>query len=149
MKMLATIQKEMISKNLVDFHGLTDIRRIPFMASIFRAAGRLYGRAVSSKPVSAAMKATGKYIITEMKIADIHLRVTFLKRKFRAHQTILGRTAYRLVRNGIDPMTHRQVQTIIRVLGEIENELAAAEDEVRRRREEERAKYDSDSRRTS
>ena len=41
------------------------------MASIFRIAGLLYGRAMHSKPVSATVKATGKYILTEMKLTDM------------------------------------------------------------------------------
>jgi hypothetical protein len=112
------------------------------MDNIFRIAGRLYGRAVSSKPVSATMKATGKYILTEMKLTDIRLRVSFLKRKLQAHYTLLGRTMYRLTRNGIEPLNHPQVQTIFRVLNEIEYEIAAAEGELRQRRVEERAKYE-------
>lgn len=112
------------------------------MASLFRIAGRLYGRAVHSKPVSSAVKATGKYVLTEMKLADLRLRVVFLKRKLKAHYTLLGRTVFRLTRNGIDPFSHHQVQTILRVLGEIEYEIAAAEEELRRRRASERAKYE-------
>jgi hypothetical protein len=112
------------------------------MANIFRIAGRLYGRAVSSRPVNATVKATRKYLLTEMKLTDVRLRVTFLKRKLKAHFTLLGRTVFRLTRNGVDPMNHPQVQTIFRVLGEIEHEIAAAEGELRRRRAEERAKYE-------
>ncbi|MHB9028791.1 MAG: hypothetical protein ACYC9O_08480 [Candidatus Latescibacterota bacterium] len=112
------------------------------MANIFRIAGRLYGRAVSSGPVSATMKATKKYFLTEMKLTDIRLRAAFLKRKLKAHLTLLGRTVFRLTRNGIDPLNHPQVQTIFRVLGEIEYEIAATEGELQRRRAEERAKYE-------
>ncbi len=112
------------------------------MASIFHIAGRLYGRAIHSKPVAATVKVTGKYVLSEMKLTDVRLRAAFLRKKFQAHLTLLGRTAYRIAANGGDPVHHPQVETIFRVLGEIEYEIAAAEGELERRRTEERAKWE-------
>lgn len=112
------------------------------MANIFLVAGRLYGRAMHSKPVTATVKATRKYVFAEMKLTDIRLRIAFLRRKFKAHLTLLGRTVYRITANGGDSMCHPQVQTIFRVLGEIEYEIAAAEGELERRRAEERVKWE-------
>ncbi len=112
------------------------------MTGLFRIAGRLYGRTRCSKRVSVSVKAAGKYVLAEMKVADVHLRVAFLKRKLQAHHTLLGRTAYRLARNQIDSMRHDQTLAIIRTIGEIESEIADAEEELSSRRAEERAKYE-------
>ncbi len=112
------------------------------MANLFKIAGRLYGRALMTKPVRETVKAAKKYVFAEMKLTDIKLRAAFLKRKRRAHCTLLGRTVYRLTVNEVNPANHPQVRTILAVLAEIDIEILAAEQELVRRRAEERAKYE-------
>ena len=95
-----------------------------------------------SKPVSETMKVAGKYIFAEMKLTDIKVRAAFLKRKHRSHLTLLGRTVYRLSINEVRPADHPQVRNILSVLAEIDYEIMAAEQELVRRRAEERKKYE-------
>lgn len=112
------------------------------MANLFKIAGRLYGRAMLSKPVNDTVKAAKKYVFTEMKLTDLKMRVALLKRKHQTHLTLLGRTVYRLMANEVDPAEHPQVRIILSVLAEIDGEIASAEQELVRRRAEERAKYE-------
>jgi len=109
------------------------------MANIFKIAGRLYGRAMMSKPVSETVKAMNKYVFAEMMLTDIKMRAAVLKRKRRTHLTMLGRTVYRLTVNDVPPGGHPQVGNILAVLAEIDEEIRLAEEELLRRREEERA----------
>ena len=109
------------------------------MTSIFKIAGRLYGRALRSETARNAARAADvvkRTVVREAGIAQMRLRITFLRRKHTIHLTLLGKTVHRLIKNEIDPSTHPQVRTIIAVLGEIECEIAAAEEELRRRAEE-------------
>ena len=112
------------------------------MANLFKIAGRLYGRAMRTKPVSDTVKAANKYVFAEMKLTDLKVRAALLKRKHRAHLTLLGRTVYRLTANEVPPGGHPQVRNILTVLVEIDREITSAERELVRRRAEERAKYD-------
>ena len=112
------------------------------MTNLFKIAGRLYGRAMVSKPVSETVNAVKKYVLTEMKLTDLKVRAAVLKRKRRTHLTMLGRTVYRLTVNDVPPADHPQVRIILSVLTEIDSEIAAAERELVRRRAEERAKYE-------
>lgn len=111
------------------------------MANLFKIAGRLYGRAMQSKPVSETVKVTRKYFFTEMKLTDIRIRIAVLKRKRTVHLTLLGRTVYRIIANGGDPPNHPQILNILSVLGEIDSEIDSSESECVRRRAEERARY--------
>jgi hypothetical protein len=108
------------------------------MTSIFKIAGRLYGRAARSetaKSASRAFEAAKRAVVRETGIAQVRLRIALLKRKRTAHLTLLGKTVHRLIKNEVDPSTHPQVRAIIAVLGEIEYEIAEAEADLRRRAE--------------
>lgn len=106
------------------------------MTSIFKIAGRLYGQAMRSetaKSASRAVEAAKRAVVRETGIAQVRLRIALLRRKRTAHLTLLGKTVHRLVKNEVEPSTHPQVRTIIKVIGEIECEIAAEETEFRRR----------------
>jgi len=106
------------------------------MTSVFKIAGRLYGRAARSDAVKGAVRSfdiVKRTVAREAGIAQVRLRVLFLRRKLTAHLALLGKTVHRLIRNEVDPSAHPQVRIIIAVLGEIEREIAAAEEELRRR----------------
>ena len=106
------------------------------MTSIFKIAGRLYGRAMRSETMRNAARsadAVKRAVAREAGIAQMRLRIAFLRRKHTAHLALLGKTVHRLITNEVDPSAHPQVLAIIAVLGEIECEIAAAEKELERR----------------
>ena len=110
------------------------------MANFFRVAGRLARQALRSHAVNRAMaKATG-YVLSEMKLADIKLKLKLLQQKRKRHLALLGKTIYRLIINDIEPFTNKHTQTITRVLREIDMEIDAANDELERRKEYEKQK---------
>ena len=127
--LLALRKRESGACTLTEFHSY-------LMTNIFKIAGRLYGRAARSDAVKSAVRSfdmAKRSVVREAGIAQMRLRITFLRRKHTVHLTLLGKTVHRLIKNEIDPSTHPQVRTIIAVLGEIECEIAAAEEELRRR----------------
>ena len=103
------------------------------MAHIFRIAGRLYGRLSATdaaKTAGRALEAAKRAVVREASITRMRLRVAFFRRKHTGHLALLGKRVHRLVVNGVDPATHPQVSEIIRTLGSIECEIAAAEAEL-------------------
>ena len=110
------------------------------MANFFRVAGRLARQALRSHAVNRAMeKATG-YVLSEMKLADIKLKLKLLQQKRNRHLNLLGKTIYRLTANDVEPFTNKQTQTVTRVLREIDMEIEAVNDELDRRKQYEKQK---------
>ncbi len=103
------------------------------MSNIFRMAGRLYGKLSATntaKNAGRALDAARRAVVREASIARMRLRIAFFRRKHTGHLALLGKRVHRLVTNGVDPATHPQVSEIIRTLGSIECEIAAAEAEL-------------------
>ncbi|MBN1291511.1 MAG: hypothetical protein JXB48_06695 [Candidatus Latescibacteria bacterium] len=115
------------------------------MAQIFKTMGRLAGQAVRTQAVDRAITKARGYIQSEMRLADIRLKLKFLRQKRTRHLTLLGRTVYRLVNNDINPETDERVDTLNRVLHEIDNEVEMVESELQRRREQERQRRKTES----
>jgi len=113
------------------------------MAHFFRVLGRLTGRAVRSHAFDRALSVTAGYVASEMRLTDIRAKRGILRRKYTNHLRLLGKTVYRLLENGIDPLGESHVDTIVRVLQEIEGEVAAAEEELQKRRQVEEARRKS------
>ena len=57
-----------------------------------------------------------------------------LRKKRERHLIILGRTFYRLMSNDVPPFGASQVNTTLKVLGEIDLEIEAVEGELERRK---------------
>ncbi|MCE5251090.1 hypothetical protein LLG96_12810 [bacterium] len=110
------------------------------MANMFIIMGRLTGRALSSHVIDRAISTATTYIVSEVRLADIKLKRTILRRKRTRHLTILGRTVYRLTLHDIDPSVDERVLRISRVLVEIDREIEIAEQELALRMEQERRK---------
>ncbi len=110
------------------------------MARLIRILGRLTGKAIRSHAFDRAISVAADYVVTEMRLTDLRAKRTLLKRKRTNHLRILGRTVHRLLENGVEPMETDQVRTILRVLGEIEDEIGTVEGELERRQEAEREK---------
>jgi len=108
------------------------------MAYFIRVLGRLTGRAVKSHAFDRAITAASVYIVSEMKLADLRAKRSLLRRKRSNHLRLLGKTVYRLIENGIEPLGEDHVRTILRVLDEIGGEIGQVEDELARRRDVER-----------
>jgi len=104
------------------------------MPSIFTIAGRLTGKMLSRKNVADAIRSVRNYVHTGMESAEIRLRLEMLRKKRERHLTILGRTFYRLMSNNVPPFAASQVNTTLKVLGEIDLEIEAVERELERRK---------------
>ena len=105
------------------------------MAYFFRVVGRLAGQALRSHAVNRAMAKAAGYVLSEMKLADIKLKLKLLQQKRNRHLNLLGKTIYRLIINEIEPFTNKHTQTITRVLREIDMEIEAVEAELQHRKE--------------
>ena len=108
------------------------------MAQIFRTMGRLAGRAVKTQTIDRAITTARVYIQSEMRLTDIRLKLKFLRQKRTRHLTLLGKTVYRLVKNNINIETDERVDTLNRVLHEIDIEIETVEQELQQRTELER-----------
>ncbi len=117
------------------------------MAQYMKTVGKLAARAAKSQAFDKALSVAASYILSELRLTDLRAKRVLLKQKREHHIHLLGRTTYRLVDSGIEPMTDEHVTTIIRVLEEIDSEIRAVEEEFQRRREFDSAqrKYRSDS----
>ena len=105
------------------------------MAYFFRVVGRLAGQALRSHAVNRAMAKAAGYVLSEMKLADIKLKLKLLQQKRKRHLALLGKTIYRLTANDVEPFTNTHTLTITRVLREIDMEIEAVGAELQRRRE--------------
>ena len=114
------------------------------MAQLFRIMGRLTGRAVRSQMFDRAITSAAGYVVSEMRLADIRLKRTFLRQKRTRHVTLLGRTVYRLITNEVNPASDERVAAISRVLGEIDSEIEVVETELQRRKEQESQRRESE-----
>lgn len=108
------------------------------MAKRFRILGRMTRRAVRSQAVQQAVASASVYIVSELQLADIKLRIAYLKRKREDHLHLLGRTAYRLHKNDVDPAGNENIDRIMTVLREIDSEIAIVEQELAARIEQKR-----------
>lgn len=104
------------------------------MAHLFRIMGRLAGRAVKTHAVDRAVTVAGAYVASEMRLTDIRLKIRLLRKKRTRHITMLGRTVYRLVINGVEPAGDDHVTTITTVLCEIDREIGEAEQQLEYRK---------------
>ena len=102
--------------------------------------GLLTGRALKSKTVNRTLTKAADYIAAEMRLTDIKLKRTLLRKKRTQHLTILGRTVYRLLSNDVDPKSDQQIDTLSRVLNEIDGEIETVEQELQRRKDWEKEK---------
>ena len=105
------------------------------MANIFRTMGRLTGYALRSHAFDRAISKAGTFLISEMKLADIKLKLKISRQKRTRHLKLLGKTVYRLYNNNIFPFDDEHTQIIIRVLREIDMEIEDADTELQRRKQ--------------
>jgi hypothetical protein len=105
------------------------------MAGIFSILGRFAGTVIKSQTIEHALKTTTKYVISEMKLIDLRAKQALLHIKFQNHLQLLGRTVYRLINNNIDLQTSDHIKKIINVLNEIQQEIAAVQEELLKRKE--------------
>ena len=108
--------------------------------------GRFAGRALRSQAVNSALHQASGYILREMETADLKVKLGILKKKRSHHIQLLGRTVYRLMENGLDPISDEHTRTITLVLGEIDLEILAVRDEMKRRRAYQQARRDTSMR---
>ena len=99
------------------------------MAGLMRTLGRFAGHVMKTQ----AFETASKFIAFEMKLADLRIKIRLLKQKKRRHLLILGRTIYRLKLNGFEIIENPQVDTLIRVIIEIETEIDIFKNELTRR----------------
>jgi hypothetical protein len=104
------------------------------MAQFFRTLGRFAGQAIRSHAFDKAVTVMAGYVVSEMRLIDLKAKRTILKRKHTNHINLLGRTVYSLIINDINPVSENHILNIVRVLGEIEQEIAVVEEEMERRR---------------
>ena len=104
------------------------------MASIFTIAGRITGIFLAEPAIGRAVRSARDYVSEEMQLAQIRMRRELLKKKRERHLVILGRTIHRLIANGVDPFENPQVNTVIRVIGEIDFETETTEFELEKRK---------------
>ena len=102
--------------------------------------GLLTGRALKSKAVNRTLTKAAGYIAAEMRLSDIKLKRSLLRKKRTQHLTILGRTVYRLLSNNVNPKNDRRIDTLSRVLNEIDGEIETVEQELQRRKDWEKEK---------
>ena len=105
------------------------------MARLFRIMGRLAGRAIRSHAFDTVATKVSGYVLSEMRLADIKLKLRMLRQKRSHHLNLLGKTIFRLSENGIDPAGDPHTRTISTVLREIDMEITAMEEELERRAE--------------
>ena len=110
------------------------------MAQFFRIIGRAAGYAVKSHVFDHALSATTHFVVSEIRLTDIRAKRMLLKRKYKNHLNLLGKTVYRLIRNDIVPSRDEHVSKIVHVLEEINMEIATVEEELTKQRDTERAK---------
>lgn len=108
------------------------------MAQFFSIMGRLAGQAMKTHAIDRAVTTAAGYIASEVRLAEVRLKLAILRRKRTRHLTILGRTVYRLLANDISPAGDERVVTLSRVLREIDGEIEAVEQELRQKIERER-----------
>ena len=106
------------------------------MPGFLSLIGRVAGYAVKTHILEKAAEKTKKYVFSEMKLSDIRLKISLLKRKRQRHISILGRTVYRLTINDIAPFENTQVQSLINIIQNIDYEIINAMNELERRKEE-------------
>ncbi|MFC1509568.1 hypothetical protein ACFL60_07790 [Candidatus Omnitrophota bacterium] len=115
------------------------------MAKFFRTMGLLTGRALRTRAVNRTLTKAADYIAAEMRLSDIKLKRSLLRKKRTQHLTILGRTVYRLLENDVNPKNDQRIDTLSRVLNEIDGEIESVEQELQRRKEREKQKRASTS----
>ncbi|MFC1540903.1 hypothetical protein ACFL50_00455 [Candidatus Latescibacterota bacterium] len=117
------------------------------MARIFRTLGRLTGYALRSQVVDKALYKTADFLKTEIKLADVKLKLKLLQKKRTHHLKLLGKTVYRLHLNEIELIDNSQTHTISRVLREIDMEIEDANEqlEIKKRQEQEKKKKSAHS----
>ena len=103
------------------------------MAYFFRTMGRVTGYVLKSHAVDRAVTKAASYLLSEMKLADIKLKLKLLRQKRTRHLKLLGKTVYRLYNNNIYPFNDEHTQTITRVLREIDMEIEEVDKELQRR----------------
>ena len=108
------------------------------MAKFFLILGNVAGRAVRSHAFDRALTMAAGYVYAEMQHFDLRAKLSLLRRKHTNHLRLLGKTVYRLSSNDIVPAGHESVDRIVRVLDEIRTEIALMEDELARRKQEEK-----------
>ena len=113
------------------------------MAYFFRTIGRFTGYVVRSHAFDKALSKTVNYIHSEMKLADVKLKLRLLRQKRTHHLKLLGKTVYRLYINDIEPLNDKNTQTITRVLREIDMEIEEVKEELKRRKQYEKQKRNS------
>jgi hypothetical protein len=106
------------------------------MSSIFTIAGRLTGKMLSQPHIAETIRSIQSYVQSGIQSAEIRLRLEMLRKKRERHFIILGRTFYRLMSNDVNPFNASQVNTTIKVLGEIDLEIETVESEWERRKAE-------------
>jgi hypothetical protein len=99
------------------------------MAGLMRTLGRFTGHVMKTQ----AFNTASKFIAFEMKLADLRIKIRLLKQNKRRHLLILGRTIYRLNLNGVEITENSQVNTLIRVITEIQTEIDIFKNELIRR----------------
>lgn len=101
------------------------------MAGLMRTLGRFAGHIIKTQ----AFNSASKYIAFEMKLADLRIKIRLLRQKKRRHLLILGRTIYHLKLNGFEIEENQQVDTLLRVITEIETEIDIFKNELVRRQQ--------------
>lgn len=110
------------------------------MAYFFRTIGRFTGYVVRSHAFDKALSKTVNYVHSEIKLADVKLKLKLLRQKQTHHLKLLGKTVYRLYINDIEPLNDKNTQTITRVLREIDMEIKDVNEELERRKQSEQQK---------
>ena len=110
------------------------------MAQLLRTIGRLAGYAARSHAFDKALSKTADFLHTEIRLADIKLKLSVLQRKRNNHLKLLGKTVYNLYANAVEPFDDTHTRTISRVLREIDMEIeeTAEQLEIRKRQEQEK-----------
>ena len=110
------------------------------MAYFFRVMGRLTGLVLRSHVVDKTLTKAAGYALSEMRLADIRLKLKLLRKKRTRHLRLLGKTVYRLTLNSIDPFKSNHLQTITNVLQDIELEIEHVTTDLERRKQHEKQK---------
>ncbi len=116
------------------------------MAHLFRTMGRLAGYAVRTKAFDKALSKTADFMQTEIRLADIKLKLSVLRRKRQNHLKLLGKTIYHLRANDIEPFDDTHTQTISRVLREIDMEIEETAELLETKKRQEQARKQSSQR---
>jgi hypothetical protein len=111
------------------------------MAQFFRIMGRLTGYVLKSHILDKAVNEMAHYVLSQVKLADIRLKLKLLKQKRNRHLNLLGRTVYRLDNTTCVPLQNSHIEIIVRVLREIDLEIEQVEAELlKRKQQQEQAK---------